>query len=114
LLVDRDNIPLVIDQPEANLDNNTVFKTFVPCIKDAKKRRQIIIVTHNPNIAVVYDAGQIIHAHIDKEHRKKVTYTIDSIENLEINKCIVDVLEDTQPAFDNRDAKYIRKKLNSE
>lgn len=108
LLVDRDNIPLVIDQPEANLDNNTVFKTLVPCIKDTKKRRQIIIVTHNPNLAVVCDAEQIIHAHIDKEHGNKVIYTSGSIENPVINKYIVDVLEGTQPAFDNRDSKYMR------
>jgi ABC-type lipoprotein export system ATPase subunit len=112
LLVDRDNIPLVIDQPEANLDNNTVFKTLVPCIKDAKKRRQIIIVTHNPNLAVVCDAEQIIHAQIEKEYKNKVTYTSGSIENLVINQCIVDVLEGTQPAFDNRDAKYIRERIH--
>ncbi len=37
LLVDQDDIPLVIDQPEENLDNQTVFRTLVPCIKDAKK-----------------------------------------------------------------------------
>ncbi len=53
LLVDRDDIPLVIDQPEENLNNQTVYKTLVPCIKDAKQRRQIIMVTHNPNLAVV-------------------------------------------------------------
>src|SRR5271156_1142313 len=43
LLVDQDDIPLVIDQPEENLDNQTVFKTLVPCIKAAKKRRQILM-----------------------------------------------------------------------
>jgi len=47
LLIDRDNIPLVIDQPEENLDNHTVFRTLVPCVKEAKLRRQIILVTHN-------------------------------------------------------------------
>src|SRR6185436_17061751 len=56
LLVDRDDTPLVIDQPEENLDNQTVYGTLVPCIKDAKKRRQIVIVTHNANLAVVCDA----------------------------------------------------------
>ncbi len=62
LLVDQEDIPLVIDQPEENLDNQTVFKTLVPCIKDAKKRRQIVMVTHNPNLAVVCDAEQVICA----------------------------------------------------
>ena len=66
LLVDNDDIPLIIDQPEENLDNQTVYKLLVPSIKEAKNRRQIIIVTHNPNLAVVCDAEQIIHASIDK------------------------------------------------
>ena len=56
LLVDKADIPLIIDQPEHNLDNQTVYDVLVPCIKEAKKRRQIIIVTHNPNLAVVCDA----------------------------------------------------------
>ena len=56
LLVDKDDIPLVIDQPEENLDNQTVYELLVPCMKEAKQRRQILIVTHNPNLAVVCDA----------------------------------------------------------
>ncbi|MDR3214455.1 MAG: hypothetical protein LBT71_11140 [Azoarcus sp.] len=107
LLVDRDNIPLIIDQPEENLDNQTVYKILVPCIKDAKKRRQIVIVTHNPNLAVVCDAEQIICAEMDKENFNAVTYTSGSIENCSINKRIVDILEGTRPAFDKRDDKYI-------
>jgi len=51
LLVDQRDVPLVIDQPDDNLDNQTVFEILVPCIKEAKKRRQVIIVTHNPNLA---------------------------------------------------------------
>src|SRR3989338_2703602 len=45
LLVDKDDIPLVIDQPEENLDNQTVYELLVPCIKEAKQQRQIFIVT---------------------------------------------------------------------
>ena len=56
LLIDRSEVPLIIDQPEENLDNQTVFDILVPSIKEAKNRRQIIIVTHNPNLAVVCDA----------------------------------------------------------
>jgi predicted ATPase len=106
LLVDRDDIPLVIDQPEENLDNQTVFKTLVPCIKDAKKRRQIIIVTHNPNLAVVCDAEQIICAEIRKEHGNEVIYVAGAIEDPAINRRIVDILGGTRPAFDKRDDKY--------
>ncbi|MCR4345973.1 MAG: hypothetical protein NUV55_02015 [Sulfuricaulis sp.] len=107
LLVDRDDIPLVIDQPEENLDNQTVFKTLVPCIKDAKKRRQIVMVTHNPNLAVVCDAEQVICAEMQKDHENTVTYTSGSIEDPLINRRIVDILEGTRPAFDKRDDKYL-------
>ncbi|CDH47119.1 TrlF family AAA-like ATPase [Candidatus Contendibacter odensensis] len=107
LLVDQDDIPLVIDQPEENLDNQTVFKTLVPCIKDAKKRRQIVMVTHNPNLAVVCDAEQIICAEMQKDHENGVTYISGSIEDPIINGRIVDILEGTRPAFDKRDDKYL-------
>jgi ABC-type lipoprotein export system ATPase subunit/uncharacterized protein YoxC len=106
LLVDKDTIPLVIDQPEENLDNESVYKMLVPCIKQAKERRQVIIVTHNPNLAVVCDADQIIYAEMDKPGGNKITYETGAIENPVINKHIVDVLEGTRPAFDIRDAKY--------
>ncbi|MEZ6016073.1 MAG: hypothetical protein R3F49_13215 [Planctomycetota bacterium] len=107
LLVDRNDIPLVIDQPEENLDNQTVFKTLVPCVKDAKKRRQIVMVTHNPNLAVVCDAEQVICAEMQKGHGNAVTYISGSIEDPTINGRIVDILEGTRPAFDKRDDKYL-------
>lgn len=106
LLIDNNDIPLIIDQPEENLDNQTVYDILVPCIKEAKARRQIVIVTHNPNLAVVCDADQIIYSSIDKQDCNKVDYETGSIENPEINKHIVDILEGTMPAFDNRDRKY--------
>jgi predicted ATPase len=106
LLVDRDDIPLIIDQPEENLDNQTVYQHLVHSIKAAKDRRQIVIVTHNPNLAVVCDAEQIICCSIDKKHGNKIEYTSGAIENPEINKKIVDILEGTKPAFNNRNSKY--------
>lgn len=106
LLVDKDDIPLVIDQPEENLDNQTVFDLLVPCIKEAKKRRQIFLVTHNPNLAVVCDAEQVICAELDKPNNCTMQYISGAIENPVINKAIVDILEGTMPAFDNRESKY--------
>ena len=103
---------MVIDQPEENLDNETVFEVLVPCIKEAKKRRQIIIVTHNPNLAVVCDADQIIHCEMKKEEKNKITYTSGAIENPKINKALIDILEGTWPAFDNRDQKYYAERFN--
>ena len=106
LLVDKEQIPLIIDQPEENLDNQTVFELLVPCIKETKQRRQVIIVTHNPNLAVVCDAEQIICASLDKAGNHRMVYLAGAIENPEINKAIVDILEGTRPAFDNRESKY--------
>lgn len=106
LLIDKDDIPLIIDQPEENLDNQTIFELLVPCIKEAKEKRQIFIVTHNPNLAVVCDAEQIICASLDKKNFK-MDYPSGAIENPEINKVLLDILEGTRPAFDNRDSKYL-------
>ncbi len=107
LLVDKDDIPLVIDQPEENLDNQTVYELLVPCMKEAKQRRQIFIVTHNPNLAVVCDAEQVICADLDKKSNYRMRYLSGSIEDPVINKVIVDILEGTRPAFDKRDDKYL-------
>ena len=106
LMLDRSDIPLVIDQPEDNLDNKSVYEILVTFLKRAKKRRQIIMVTHNPNLAVVADAEQIIHVSIDKKNGNDFDFYSGSIENPEINKRVVDILEGTLPAFDNRRLKY--------
>jgi len=106
LLIDRRDVPLIIDQPEDNLDNQTVYDMLVACLREARQRRQVIIVTHNPNLAVVCDADQIIHSHIDKQHKNKVTYTSGSLENPTTNTLSITVLEGTRPAFVQRDRKY--------
>lgn len=108
LLIDKGDIPLIIDQPEDNLDNESVFEYLVPYIKRAKQRRQIIIVTHNPNIAVVSDAEQVIYSKIDKANGNKVSYISGAIEDDKVNQKIIEVLEGTFPAFDNRTKKYYR------
>jgi len=106
LLIDRRDVPLIIDQPEDNLDNQTVYDMLVECLREARQRRQVIIVTHNPNLAVVCDADQIIHSHIDKQHKNKVTYTSGSLENPKTNTFSITVLEGTRQAFVQRDRKY--------
>ncbi len=106
LLIDQRKDPLIVDQPEENLDNETIAELLVPAVKYAKGRRQVVLVTHNPNLAVVCDAEQVIHASIDKGAGNEITYTSGSIENPTMTQRIVDVLEGTKPAFDLRDAKY--------
>ena len=105
LLVDKDDIPIIIDQPEENLDNQTIFKVLVKCIKAAKQRRQVIMVTHNPNLAVVCDAEQIICATCDKA-TNTFHYVSGGIESPEIKAAVIEILEGTEPAFKNRKRKY--------
>jgi len=106
LLIDIDKRPIIIDQPEENLDNETVFLRLVPFIKQVKSERQIIIVTHNPNLAVVCDSEQVIYAHIDKSKNNLITYISGSLENPIIKEKVLNVLEGTKPAFVNRKVKY--------
>jgi len=106
LLLDKNDIPLIIDQPEDNLDNHSVVKILVPFIREAKAKRQIIMVTHNPNLAVVADAEQIIYVNLNKDDNYTFSTVTGSIENKDVNKKIVEVLEGAMPAFNKRKNKY--------
>ena len=64
------------------------------------------MVTHNPNLAVVCDAEQVIHAAFDRKNDFAISYYSGSIEEPEINRKVVIILEGTKPAFDNRKNKY--------
>ncbi|MCK6682747.1 MAG: hypothetical protein L6R30_10065 [Thermoanaerobaculia bacterium] len=68
----------------------------------------MVVVTHNPNIAVACDADQVIVASHWASGDRSVTYETGAIENPAINAALLDVLEGTRPAFDNRDGKYRR------
>lgn len=106
LLIDKGEVPLVIDQPEGNLDNYTIAKILVDSIKETRKRRQVFIVTHSPNLAVVCDADQVIHASMDKTNGNAITYVSGSLENPVMSKYVTDVLEGTRWAFNVRGGKY--------
>ena len=85
LVIDaQDRRPLIIDQPEENLDPKSVFEELVPHFRDARKRRQVIIVTHNANLVVNTDADQVIVASSEPNSTgglPTVTYRCGSIEN---------------------------------
>lgn len=106
LLVDTGRNPIVLDQPEENLDNETIVKLLVPVLNQAKENRQIIMVTHNPNLAIVCDAEQIIHATFERKNGAKISYASGSIEDGVINRAAVDILEGTKVAFKNRGDKW--------
>ena len=103
LVVDRRTTPLLLDQPEENLDNATIASKLVPAIHEAAGRRQTIVVTHNANLAIVGDADQIIHCQLID---KNFAVNSGSIAELDVARFALDVLEGTKPAFDNRRHKY--------
>lgn len=103
LVVDRRTTPLLLDQPEENLDNATIKARLVSAIHEAAGRRQTIVVTHNANLAVVGDADQVVHCEIVDG---RFTVASGSISELDAARHAVNVLEGTKPAFDNRRAKY--------
>lgn len=106
LFLDKDDKPLIVDQPEENLDNESVYRYIVSFIKEAKQKRQIIIVTHNPNLAVVCDADQVIRMSIDKKNKNTVSFESGGIENPDMNTHVLNILEGTYKAFSNRSNKY--------
>ena len=104
-MLDARDIPLILDQPEDNLDNESVANILVPFIREAKKRRQIVIITHNANLAVVSDAEQIIRVKIDKQNNNKFSFASGSLESNIVND-VIDVLEGTRQSFNKRHDKY--------
>ena len=91
--------PLVLDQPEDDLDNHLIYGLVVQQIRSNRLRRQLIIVTHNPNIVVNGDAG-LIHV-LDFNHQCRVKQT-GSLQEQEIRKEVCQVMEGGEEAFKRR------------
>lgn len=122
----NENAPILIDQPEDNLDNRSVSKELVNFLKEKKKERQIILVTHNPNIVVNADAENIIVANQKGQNDSETSspyqfdYTNGSLENnfpkdenekdllksMGIREHIADIVEGGKEAFKKREEKY--------
>jgi energy-coupling factor transporter ATP-binding protein EcfA2/uncharacterized protein (UPF0335 family) len=101
LLARRDN-PLIIDQPEDNLDNHFIFETVVNAVQRMKKRRQMIFITHNANIPVLAEAELVLVMNSDGR--------VGAIENRgSVDECreqIIDLLEGGREAFELRSKRY--------
>lgn len=89
--------PLIIDQPEDNLDGEFIYTTLVPVLRRAKERRQVIIVTHNPNVAVLGDAEQIVVMKAMNDRGEIVTR--GSIDNPATRDAACAILEGAREAF---------------
>ena len=101
LLARRDN-PLIIDQPEDNLDNHFIFETVVNAVQRMKKRRQMIFITHNANIPVLAEAELVLVMNSDGR--------VGAIEKCgTVDECreqIIDLLEGGREAFELRSKRY--------
>jgi ABC-type lipoprotein export system ATPase subunit len=97
--------PLVIDQPEDNLDNAMVGDTLTRILADLKQRRQIIVSTHNPNIVVGGDAEQVIVLDASGASRADVTHT-GSIDDEKIIDAVLTIMEGGREAFIARRKRY--------
>jgi energy-coupling factor transporter ATP-binding protein EcfA2 len=104
-LDDADDRPLIIDQPEENLDPKSIFDELVNLFVIAKDKRQVILVTHNANLVVNTDADQIIVAtagtHAPGE-LPSITYLSGGLEIASIRKQVCDILEGGEEAFKER------------
>jgi ABC-type Mn2+/Zn2+ transport system ATPase subunit len=92
--------PLIIDQPEDNLDSEFIFHTFVPVLRRAKERRQVIIVTHNANIAVLGDAELLIVLKTNRDRSQIVAR--GSIDDPVARDVACKILEGAKEAFARR------------
>jgi ABC-type lipoprotein export system ATPase subunit len=94
--------PLLVDQPEDNLDNRFISQTVVESLHKVKQRRQLVFVTHNPNIPVLGDAEKVFVLESDGTHAGLVKDgTVD-----ECKKEIVTLLEGGEKAFKQRKERY--------
>ena len=101
LLLDSER-PLLIDQPEDNLDNRFIFECVVGSIRTVKARRQLLFVTHNPNIPVLADAERVFVLESDGRRARLATQgTVD-----ECKTEILTLLEGGAEAFALRQRRY--------
>lgn len=113
LLLLESKTPLVVDQPEDDLDNRFVVEDVVPQIRDGKGRRQLVFATHNANIPVLGDAELILgfSARGDAYSNTKGRGEIKaghrgSIDQESVGQLVKEILEGGKTAFETRRAKY--------
>ncbi len=104
LLFSKSKTPLIIDQPEDNLDSEFVYKTLVHSLRSIKEHRQVIIVTHNANIAVLGDAELIIPLRGASD--VSVIRDRGSIDTAGTKEMVCTILEGSKKAFKRRQVVY--------
>lgn len=98
LLLSVGNEPLIIDQPENDLDNQYIYDVVVDLLRKKKFQRQIIIATHNANIPVNGDAEQIIALQVNNDQMGEIA-TIGRIDKTEIKNNVSVIMKGNPEAF---------------
>ena len=96
--------PLIIDQPEDNLDNAFIAERIVQDLRQSKTKRQFLFATHNANIPVFGDAELIVV--LDSKQDKGSVKNIGSVDKLDVGKQAAEILEGGEAAFNARKRKY--------
>ena len=104
LLATNDHRPLVIDQPEDELDNRFLFETLLPALHRLKGNRQVIVATHSANIVVNGDADHVIQ--LDAESERGYIACAGAIEEPAVRNAIVQTVDGGDEAFRLRRLKY--------
>lgn len=108
-----DERPLIIDQPEENLDPKSIYDELVGLFLQAKAKRQVIMVTHNANLVINTDADQVIIAEAGPQPADglpTITYVSGGLEEAHIRKRVCEILEGGEQAFRER-ARRLRVRL---
>jgi len=99
----KENDIIIIDQPEDDLDNQTIYEDVIKLIRKMKKEVQFIFATHNPNIPVLGDAELVQSCSFVDD---KLSVQSGSVDNPDTQKTIVDIMEGGQEAFNRRKEIY--------
>jgi ATPase subunit of ABC transporter with duplicated ATPase domains len=103
VLSQNENDVIIIDQPEDDLDNQTIYEDVIKLIRKMKPAVQFIFATHNPNIPVLGDA-ELVHACSFMDD--KVSFKTGSVDNHETQKTIIQIMEGGKEAFNRRKEIY--------
>lgn len=100
----QSNIPLIIDQPEDDLDNAFIFSTVVRVLREIKESRQVVVVTHNANIAVLGDAELLFP--MQRNGDGGIAFERGSVDRAETKAAVIKILEGGERAFQRRKEIY--------
>ena len=103
VLSQKENDLIIIDQPEDDLDNQTIYEDVIKLIREMKPNVQFIFATHNPNIPVLGDA-ELVHACSFADD--KIQVESGSVDNHQIQQTIIRIMEGGQEAFNRRKEIY--------